>query len=64
MMIVEQTVECELAGEIEIIAQNLPQCHVVHHKSHMTCPDPNLGRRRGKLDTNHLSYGTAFNINN
>jgi hypothetical protein len=30
MMSVEQSVECELAGE------NLPQCHFVHHKFHMT----------------------------
>jgi hypothetical protein len=36
MMNVEQSVELELAGEIELPGENLPQCHFVHHKSHMS----------------------------
>jgi hypothetical protein len=36
MMIVEQFVEWELVGETEVFGENLPQCHFVHHKSHMT----------------------------
>jgi hypothetical protein len=36
MMIVEQSVERELAGETEILGENVPQCQFVHHKSHMT----------------------------
>jgi hypothetical protein len=38
MMIVEQSVECELAGEIEVLGESPSQCHIVHHKSHMTWP--------------------------
>jgi hypothetical protein len=36
MMIVEQSVEYELAGETEVLGENLPQFHFVHHKYHMT----------------------------
>jgi hypothetical protein len=36
MMIVEQSVEYELAGETEVLGGNLPQCHFVHQKSHIT----------------------------
>jgi hypothetical protein len=36
MMNVEQSVESELAGETEVLGENLPQRHFVHNKSHMT----------------------------
>jgi hypothetical protein len=36
MMSVEQLVELELAGETEILGENLPQLRFVHHKYHMS----------------------------
>jgi hypothetical protein len=35
-MSVEQSVEFELAGETEVLIENLPQCHFARYKSHMT----------------------------
>jgi hypothetical protein len=32
MMIVEKSVECELAREAEILGESLSQCHFVHLK--------------------------------
>jgi hypothetical protein len=35
MVIVEQLVEWISAGETEVLGENLPQRHFVHHKRHM-----------------------------
>jgi hypothetical protein len=45
-----QSVEWELAGETEILGENLPQCQSNHHKSHMTWPGP-------RCSGNILLYG-------
>jgi hypothetical protein len=58
MMIMEQLVEWGLAGETEVLGENLPQGHFVHHKSHMTLGS-NPGRHGGMPATNRLNYGTA-----
>jgi hypothetical protein len=51
-----------LAGETEVFRENLPQCHLVHHKSYMTGPGLEPGPHGGKPDTNHLIYGMAIFI--
>jgi hypothetical protein len=56
---VEKLVEWRLAGETEVLGENLPQRHFVHHKSHMTRPGFEPGPRGGKPATNLLSYGAA-----
>jgi hypothetical protein len=38
MVIVEKLVERRSAGETEVLGENLPKRHFVHHKSHMTRP--------------------------
>jgi hypothetical protein len=37
MMIVEKSVECELAEDTEVLRENLPQ-YFVYHKSHVNWP--------------------------
>jgi hypothetical protein len=44
-----------LAGETEVLGENLPKCQFVHHKSHMTWPGLEAGPQ-----PNRLSYGMTF----
>jgi hypothetical protein len=58
-MIVEQSVKYELAGETEVLGENLPQCHFVHDRSQWPDLGLNPGCCGGKPATNRLSYGTV-----
>jgi hypothetical protein len=52
-VIVEQLVEWRLAGEIEVLRENLHQRHFVPHKSHMT--RPGLERRVAAVGSQRLT---------
>jgi hypothetical protein len=60
MVIVEKLVEWRLAGETEVLGENLPQRYFCPSQN-PTWPDPGLnpGRRGRKPTTNRMSYGAA-----
>jgi hypothetical protein len=62
MVIAEKFMEWRLAGETQLLEENLPQRHFF--PPNPTWPDPgsNPGHRGGKPATNRLSYGAAFDI--
>jgi hypothetical protein len=62
-MTVEKQMECRLAGETEVLGENLPQRHFCPSQN-PTWLDPGLnpGCRDGKPATNHLSFGAANQI--
>jgi hypothetical protein len=46
IMMMEKLVEWRLAGETEVLGENLHQRHYVHHKSHLTRPGREPGPPR------------------
>jgi hypothetical protein len=63
IMMMEKLVEWRLAGENEVLGENLLQCHFVHHKPHMLCLDANPGRRGGKVGGINETLRLRTNVN-
>jgi hypothetical protein len=63
MVIVEKLVEWRLAGETEVLGENLPQYHFVPHKSHMSRSgfEPGPQRYAGALTSRNPRASMACN---
>jgi hypothetical protein len=48
-----------LAGETEVLGENLPRRHFIHQKSHLPDPGANPGRRGGRPAIYRFSYGAT-----
>jgi hypothetical protein len=46
-----------------LLGRNLSQCHFIHHRSNMTWPGIEPGRRGGKPASNRLIYSMVFASN-
>jgi hypothetical protein len=61
MMSVGHLVEW-VAGETELLGENLSKCRFVHHKSAITWLASNSNPRSGKPETNLLSYSKVYKL--
>jgi hypothetical protein len=52
-----KTVECDLAGETELVGQNLALCHFLHHKTDMTQLEPEPPRWEARDYAPELWHG-------
>jgi hypothetical protein len=52
IMMMGHLVEWWLTGETEVLGENLPQCHFVHHKCHIMCPSAN---RAAEVESQRLT---------
>jgi hypothetical protein len=59
-VIVEKLVVWRLAGETEVLGENLPSATLSTINPTWLDPGLNPGRRGGKPATNRLSYGEAY----
>jgi hypothetical protein len=59
IMIMEKLVEWWLAGETEVLGENLLQC-TLSATNPTSYPNANLGRRYGEPGTNCLTYSKAL----
>jgi hypothetical protein len=56
MKIVDQSVKCEMTGETEVLGENLSQCHIIDHKSHMIWPGLEPGPPRWEAEVLVLNF--------
>jgi hypothetical protein len=62
VMMMENSGGMKIGRGTQVLWENLPQHHFVHHKSYLLDPGSNPSRRGRKPATNRLSYGAALSV--